>query len=139
MCCRITVTSVNDQTAHYLRIAGFVPEGFGSWWSRDIPAEAATVRARVSESRVELSLYPPIDSRRDHNHKRLSASFMFQLAALLAEKAGATVFQEARVEACVIGDSPTVLVASYPEQPLQVEAICPGFRELLGFLPRPSA
>jgi hypothetical protein len=88
---------------------------------------------------VELSLYPPIDSRRDHSHKRLSASFMFQVAALLAEKACASVFQEARVEACIMDDSPTVLVASYPEQPLRLEAICPGLRELIGFPTQPSA
>ncbi len=132
MCCRLILNPVPGRIEDYLRLAGFARnEEYRNFWSRIIEAEKTTVRARLTENGLELSLYPSVTNYLGHADKRLGASLMFQTAALLAEKSGGSIAQHATVEGCMAERPSIAVVASYPAQPLFYQNVCRGFREVL--------
>src|SRR5690606_9365697 len=94
--------------------------------------EGTTVHASLNGDALELNLRPAITIFGHHNDKRIAASVSFEIAAKYAEKVGGTASQRATVTGCRAGaDSPGLLLASYPEMPLNYDRSCPGFKAVL--------
>ncbi len=110
-------------------MAGF-SGGERSAWTRELD-NGTWVTATFDTSRIVLNVHPPVGSLADHSRQRLAAALMFKVSAFLAEDANGEIVQEASVGHCLVerGKS-SILIASYPAQPLRFEAVCPGFREV---------
>jgi len=101
-------------------------------WERVIPEEGTIVNASLTDGSLELNISPAISVFAHHHGKRLAASVYFEIAARYAEKVDGRVVQRATVVGCKAGESPQeLIIAQYPELPMNFERICNGFRETL--------
>lgn len=136
MCCRVTLspTPSADDMDDYMQIAGFAKYGTDRYpfWERVIAEEWTQIAVHLLGDKVVIDLHPVVREYREHADKRLAASLMMQTAALIAERTGATIWQEANVMGCVTPEHPsTAVVAVYPEKPLLFENLCLGWKEVL--------
>ena len=151
MCCRVTVegASIEDpEVVAVLRAAGMRMDPYHPYplWARrfgDGPPIGPTkgVTASGVQGGVRLTLDPPIGDHSIDKHRvnALTGSFMFELAAAIGERLGATVTQNSLVGQCareVDGkqsrhDLPSVVIGDYPRSPMRFGHICLGFRAVL--------
>jgi hypothetical protein len=97
-----------------------------------LPEEGTVVNACLSMDSLELNISPAISIYDHHQGKRLAASVYFEIAAKYAEKVGGEIVQRATVAGCKEGEQPQELVlARYPELPMNFDRVCPGFRSVL--------
>ena len=140
ICCRTSVYPLDLKTAVSILTVGLFKPVY--WlpnrpdvavnWERAIPEEGTVVNASLSEDSLELNLSPAISVFAHHLGKRLTASVYFEIAAKYAEKVGGEIIQGSNVVGC--SEEPGVnnlLIAHYPEMPLQFSRICEGFRALI--------
>lgn len=140
ICCRTSVYPLDLKTAiAVLNVGLFKPvywlpsnPDYAVNWERVIPEEGTVVNASLSDQSLELNLSPAISVFAHHIGKRVAASVYFEIAAKYAEKVGGEIIQRATVVGCKSGDHPQELVlARYPNMPMNFERICPGFRAVL--------
>ena len=97
-----------------------------------IPEEGTIVNASLTDGSLELNISPAISVFAHHHGKRIAASVYFEIAARYAEKVDGRIVQRATVVGCKAGDSPQeLIIAQYPELPMNFDRICNGFRETL--------
>ena len=136
MCCRLTISPLDKVIAEtVLRVGMFTPmHSYPGYWRRDIKEEGTSVEASFNEeASLILRLDPTVSVYSHHAGKRIAAGVYFEIAAKYAEKVGGTIIQRANVVGCKeegAGVADLVL-AQYPNLPLQWGSICNGFREVL--------
>ncbi len=123
---------VPEEWPQILVLAGFAPSG-GSTWKRQVGASLIIV-AGDGQS-VTLKLHPTIGSHtpEDHLVNARAAAILFKVAMTLGERANGRLVQEALTGQCIVENMGSARVlAVYPLRPLRFEALCFGFREVLG-------
>ena len=101
-------------------------------WERVLPEEGTVVNACLTSEGLDLNISPALAIYAHHEGKRLAASIYFEIAAKYAEKVQGEVVQRATVVGCKQGAQPQELVlARYPDLPMDFSRICPGFRSVL--------
>ena len=156
MCCRVHITPAflhhnpQEVAAAILQIGQFeqvndldwrceieeegtmVHASFTLGWRRAIEEEGTMVHASFTDGGLALNIRPAITVPANHAGKRLAAGVMFEIAAKYAEKVGGLVIQQANIIGCREGVGVQGLVlAQYPDLPLQWDRICPGFKAVL--------
>lgn len=132
MCCRTTIEPLDIDVARAVLLVGqFVPNANATEFVRALEEEGAKVTATFEQNALRLSITPAITSLDGHNGKRITAGVYFELAAKYAEKVGGKVTQLSNVAACAGQGGQNKVLAVYPDQPLNWEAICMGFAEVI--------
>lgn len=129
MCCRITISPLNrDLAIAVLTIGRFVKVESGDRWVRELPEEGTHVAAHFTGDELELVIGPAISEAAHHAQKRRAAGVYFEIACKYAEKVGGTITQKANVEGCMEGALTSRVLARYPDEPMDFEKVCNGFR-----------
>lgn len=131
MCCRTRCVPYDPQiTEAILRVGQFEGDNRSGWYRR-VPEEEASVLVHCNEDGVIFSLAPAVSSMGGHEHKRIAASIMYEMAARYAEKVNGIVTQEGiNVTECRHEGLSVRTLAVYPESRLAFELLCQGFRSV---------
>ncbi len=91
------------------------------------------VTATITTESFDLNLSPAISTYPQHAGRRRAAGVYFEIATRFAERINGEIRQLSTVVGCKTGDAPlALLVARYPDLPIDFSRICRGFQaELL--------
>ena len=132
VCCRLEVEPlVLDIVAAQLAIGQFEFQPHNNTWRREIPEEHTCVQASFVDKRLHLEIYPAIQHYDHHAGKRITAGVYFEIAARYAQKVNGRIEQLANVVGCSTTGIQRKLLAEYPNSPMNFNAICNGFMEVL--------
>ena len=130
MCCKLTVSNLDREAAAALLAIGMFSPMTPTSWKRELSEEETAVVAMFVGTDLQLQITPAISHYSHHADKRMSAGVYFEMAAKMAEKVGGVITQKAQVAGCKIEGSAfaDLVVARYPDMPLNFTQICPGFQ-----------
>lgn len=132
MCCRLEVEPlIREIAAVQLAIGQFDRQEHNQTWRREIPEEHTFVQASYVNDRLHLEIFPSIQQYDHHAGKRITAGVYFEMAARYAQKVNGRVEQLANVIGCSTVGMQRKLLAEYPRSPMNFNAICNGFMEVL--------
>lgn len=132
MCCRLEVEPlIREIAAVQLAIGQFEWQEHNQTWRREIPEEHTFVQVSYVNDRLHLEILPSIQQYEHHAGKRITAGVYFEMAARYAQKVNGRVEQLANVVGCSTVGIQRKVLAEYPRSPMNFNAICNGFMEVL--------
>lgn len=139
MCCRTSVYPLDIEKAiAVLTIGQFKPVYWSPGkpetaihWERLLESEGTVVHAALRDGTLELNLAPAISVMSQHEGKRLAAGVYFEIAAKYAESVGGIIVQRATVLGCKPHETQELILAKYPDMPMDFTKICKGFQAVL--------
>lgn len=102
-------------------------------WVREIPEEGCRVTVNLVSNKFEAKISPAISAADHHIGKRITAGVYFEIAAKYAEKIDGEIKQLSTVTLCrpPEGSESSLLLAHYPELPMDFSRICVGFQSVM--------
>lgn len=128
VCCKTRVGPLDKAIAAAVLATGqFIPNEHGVW-ERRIEEEGTSVTSYMTESLLIFALSPAVGSMEGHEHKRIAASVMYEMACRYAQKVNGQIEQFGiNVPQCM-GAGNARTLASYPATRFDYSQLCPGFR-----------
>lgn len=127
-CCKTKVLPLDKAVAAAVLATGMFVLGEHGVWERRIEEEGTTITSYMTEDSLIFALTPPVASMEGHEHKRLAASCMYEMACRYAQKVNGRIEQFAiNVYPCLT-EGTTRVLANYPETRFDYSQLCPGFQ-----------
>lgn len=133
MCCKSFILPASTEMVAMLLQVGFAPVG-NAWFRQVEDAKVtASFEQHEKESRLVFSLSPNITSMEGHVPAATAASLAFKVGNAIAERFEAALIHDSNISLCKEERGGAQgLLAAYPDIPFRFDALCLGFRNVLG-------